>query len=758
MWRLLPDFVCNLVHLALGGRHNKNRMSRIFHELKRRNVFRVGIAYIVVAWLIIQVIETVSDPLGLPEWSEAFFIVALLAFLPVALLFSWAFELTPDGLKKTKDVSSDESVTATTGKKLNYAIIAVLVFSLGYSMWERQGLVERPEQIADGSDDTAEVVETTSAASIAVLPFVNMSADPDQEYFSDGISEELLNLLAKIPDLRVPARTSSFQFKGQNVDIGEVAKQLNVKHVLEGSVRRADVRIRVTAQLIEADTGYHLWSETYDREVDDIFAIQDEISAAIVAELSDALGLKIDAAPRVSAAANPEAYNAYLLAQHQIKKRTNQDIKASIVNYESALEHDPDYAPSHAGLGLAWYLLTASGSTYGSLSLEESLAKGLPHIERALELDPDLPEALGIMGLVLNARYQYEAAIPYFEKALELNPSLTSVRNWYSQSLSELGKMDESLREMEKAYETDPLSMLTLTNYSYHLIFRRQFDKLGPVLDRLSQIDPARGARLKGNVFISDGRAADGVEQWLRSADLDSSSFQGRTLAAVGLWNLGLHDAGVAVWPLPDNLYGLVSVGTDFDYILELAQQRFNADPNNPEVLSNLAWAQWDAGNEDEGLKLAERYLRSLGDTSRPIDFVNYMFVLDAWHRGDEEMVMERIGPLEVVVDEALASGVDFFFLHLGKALIAQIHGQSEVAMEHLNAAATRSVMPVERLAYMYEIAGWDDMPEFTDIRKTHREYMFAERDKLLKIACGSDGFDVWQPSPAYCGETPALN
>ena len=239
-------------------------MGQLLQELKRRNVFRIGVAYIVVAWLVIQVIETVSDPLGLPDWTEAFFIVLMLAGLPVILLFSWAFELTPEGLKKTREVDVTKSVTDVTGKKLNHTIIVVLVLALGYFLWERQGLVEQAEQTAPVQ--AAEVTSTSGEASIAVLPFVNMSADPDQEYFSDGISEELLNLLAKIPDLRVPARTSSFQFKGQNLDIGEVAKQLNVKHVLEGSVRKADVRVRVTAQLIEADTGYHLWSDTYDRE------------------------------------------------------------------------------------------------------------------------------------------------------------------------------------------------------------------------------------------------------------------------------------------------------------------------------------------------------------------------------------------------------------------------------------------------------------------------------------------------------------
>jgi TolB-like protein/lipoprotein NlpI len=733
-------------------------MGQLLEELRRRNVFRVTVAYVIVTWLVIQVIETVSEPLGLPDWTEAFFIVLMLAGLPVVVLFAWVFELTPEGLKKTEDVDTEESVTNVTGKKLNYTIIVVLAMALGYFLWERQGLVEQAGQTAATPEQTAEVTETTGETSIAVLPFVNMSNDPDQEYFSDGISEELLNLLAKIPDLRVPARTSSFQFKGQNLDISEVAEKLNVKHVLEGSVRKADVRVRVTAQLIEVETGYHLWSDTYDRELDDIFAIQDEISAAIVTALSDTLGLEVDAAPQVKGAANPEAYNAFLLAQHQIKKRTKTDLESAIPNYERALELDPNYAPAHAGIALAWHLLTASNATYGTLTLKESLANAMPHIEKALRLDGELPEAFGVMGLLLNAQERYEEAVPYYEKALALNPSLTDVRNWYSQALADLGQQEASLAQMEKAYEMDPLSVLTLHNYTNELMMRRRFDAVEPVLDRLTQIDPARGAMFKGYLYIVQGRAAEGVEQPLRAIELDADNLNIRNQAAWGLWTLGYKEAGLSVWPFPDNVYDLVSNGTDFEYILELAQNNFNRDPDNPTTVENLAWAHWDVGNREEALTLAAQYLDSLGETRRPIDGANMLFAFDARNRGDEETALARIGPVEASIDQQIASGVDFFWVHVMKAIILDIRGNRLLALDHLEKATTRSIMPIERLAYFYKVMGWDDDADFAALQDRHRNYILAESSKLLEVACGPDGFEAWQPSAAECGKGPGPN
>ncbi len=265
----------------------------LFEELKRRNVFRVGIAYGVVAWLVLQVADIVLETLAAPDWTMKALLALLLIGFPVALLFAWAFEVTPEGIKRESEVDRSHSITHQTGRKLDRTIIAVLVIAVGYFAVDKFFL--RPEAATVSGPDVA-VSEANPAVpaesephvtaagaapekSIAVLPFVNLSSDPEQEFFSDGISEELLNVLAQYPDLRVAARTSSFQFKGQNKDVGEIAKLLKVKHILEGSVRKAGNQLRITAQLIEAENGYHLWSQTYDRTLEDVFAIQDVFSA-----------------------------------------------------------------------------------------------------------------------------------------------------------------------------------------------------------------------------------------------------------------------------------------------------------------------------------------------------------------------------------------------------------------------------------------------------------------------------------------------
>ena len=259
-----------------------------FAELKRRNVFKVAAAYIIVGWLIMQAGDTLAPALHLPEWVNSVLVFFLLLGFPLAMFFAWAFEMTPEGIKKEKNIERDQSITRVTGQKLNYTIIGLLVLTVGYFVYDKF-VSSTPNAVETTAvSSPASESQTNPYQTIAVLPFVNMSEDPGNEYFSDGLTEELLNILAKIKELRVAGRTSSFAFKGKGEDLRIIGEKLNVSSILEGSVRKDDKRnrVRITAQLINVDDGYHLWSETYDRELDDIFAIQDEIAREVARALT----------------------------------------------------------------------------------------------------------------------------------------------------------------------------------------------------------------------------------------------------------------------------------------------------------------------------------------------------------------------------------------------------------------------------------------------------------------------------------------
>ncbi len=319
-------------------------MMSLFSELKRRNVFRVAIAYVVLGWIVLQVGETLAPALHLPLWVNSLLAFFVILGFPFAIFFAWAFELTPEGLKKEKDVDRSQSITNVTGRKLDFIIIAMLVVALGYFGW--QHWMAEPDGGA-----TSAVIES-GKPTIAVMPFVNMSSDPEQEYFSDGLSEELLNLLAQIPELHVTSRSSSFAFKGKEITVPDFARAMNVAHVLEGSVRKSGSTIRITAQLIEAESDGHMWSATWDRTLDDVFQIQDEIAKAVVDLLKIEL---LGDAPRTQATSG-EAYAMYLQARQLIGHRTETSFARAEELLSAALDIDPDYAPVWAGLSQSYLL------------------------------------------------------------------------------------------------------------------------------------------------------------------------------------------------------------------------------------------------------------------------------------------------------------------------------------------------------------------------------------------------------------------
>jgi len=408
----------------------------LFEELKRRNVFRVGAAYLLFAWVIIQVTDTVAPVLQLPEWTLALVTWISIIGFPIALFFAWAFELTPDGIKSEKDVDRSEPITRQTGQKINIVVIALLVVAVAF-------LVGKAYVFKDTADPESLALDSAPAPvpegydSVGVLPFVNMSDDPSQEYFSDGIAEELLNALAKLKDLQVAARTSSFAFKGQNQDIMDIGRKLNVDTVLEGSVRKSGSRIRITAQLIDVDNGYHLWSETYDRELTDIFAIQDEITAAIVNALLTHFDTDHIPENQRPAATDVSAYDAYLKGRHKLYSLEDGAGREALQLFRAATDADPTFAAAWAARAVTVILLREDAFREG-IPREESELLARNAIDRALALDPNLAEAHIAQGMLHADRYEFEDALASLEKALEINPSLVEGRIWRSRILSRL--------------------------------------------------------------------------------------------------------------------------------------------------------------------------------------------------------------------------------------------------------------------------------------------------------------------------------
>ncbi len=438
------------------------KMHKLLQEIKRRNVFRVALVYIIAGWLTMQIVDVMFPALNLPEWMVSAVAALLLIGFPFALIFAWAFELTPEGIKREKDVDRSQSITAQTGRKLNQSALIILAIAVAFLLIDKFFLRQSAEseavpQAAERVDAAPEISATDSAPSIAVLPFVNMSADMENEYFSDGLSEELLNVLARIPQLRVAGRTSSFAFKGKNDDLRTIGDALNVEHILEGSVRRSNTRLRITAQLIDTDNGFHLWSETYDRELDDVFAIQDEIANAV----ADSLKLTLLGTPELHGRGTDSlrAYELFLQAQYLFNQANQENLEKAIAALETALQIDSQFARGWALLARVYQLYVAS-----YVPPDDNFGQGFTvvreYANRAVTLDGESADARIALGVaLLMADWNLDAANQQFSHALGLEPGNVDAVYWLALLRHLRGDQDSAIRLIERALATDPLSI-----------------------------------------------------------------------------------------------------------------------------------------------------------------------------------------------------------------------------------------------------------------------------------------------------------
>ena len=441
---------------------DSSRSMAFFSELKRRRVGKVAIGYGAVAWMVTEASSVVMPALRLPEWTVTFVVVFLMVGFPVAMIMAWVFDVGPQGIKRTVPLH-DETASMQVRLRVAYAAVVVLLMAgLGYLLYER-GL--------------GRAMAGERRGSIAVLPFTNLSGDSAKDYFSDGMSEELLNLLARVPGLQVASRTSSFAYKGRNVDIREVGSQLGVDTVLEGSVRQAGDQVRITAQLIDTETGFHLWSETYDRQLADIFQVQDEIAGAIVSKL------RIQLAPEDQQLAqrtraptqNVEAYELYLQGRAVWKKRGEENLKRAIELYQSALARDPAFARAHAALASAYVVMAGYTKEQGDEKKFNPMAE--TSARQALVLEPNIGEAHAVLAQINADRGDFLDAESGFFFAISLEPNEPTPHHWYSILLSKVGRLQAALTQARRAYELDPSSPVLAANLGNMLLQLGQDDE-----------------------------------------------------------------------------------------------------------------------------------------------------------------------------------------------------------------------------------------------------------------------------------------
>ncbi|NIP18722.1 MAG: tetratricopeptide repeat protein [Xanthomonadales bacterium] len=436
----------------------------VFAELKRRNVFKVALLYIVAGWLTLQVADVLFGQLGVPDWTFRFLFGMLVICFPLVLLFSWIFELTPEGIRRESDVADGASITLHTGQRINKAIVVLLTLSIVTVVVDRfipeddarPATVSHAEAIAAGTDEETELPEQIIEKSIAVLPFVNMSGDPDNEYFSDGLTEELLNALTRLGELKVAGRTSSFAFKGKEADLRDIASQLDVANLLEGSVRKDGNRVRITAQLVKASDGFHLWSDTYDRELDDIFEIQEEIAEMVAGALrATLLDLEEDTlVPQHTDDA--EAYEAYLRGTFMLRRAPDDEDtrRRAEAEFLHALNLDQGFTLARWGL----FKVLDARFRNGAVDFQQGVEELEELAGVLMDENPNLAESLLAKGRAASARYRFSDALDAYQAAVDTHPGNLDALNWMGHMFMVSGQPERAVERYIEVLGKDPIA------------------------------------------------------------------------------------------------------------------------------------------------------------------------------------------------------------------------------------------------------------------------------------------------------------
>lgn len=574
------------------------RVQNFLAEMKRRRVWRVAGAYVVVVWMTLEIALTSFDVFGFPQWVSTLAVLGAFLGLPVALTLAWAFDITPEGVVRTPaavdtgeggagggaEAVQDRAPVAgpgvvvqaapSTGRLMGVFGVGILVALVGFGAYAHYG--------------PGGAARTTPAEiqSLAVLPFLDLSAAQDQGYFTDGVTEELLNRLARVPELQVAGRTSSFAFKGTTLGLKEIGQRLNVDAVLEGSVRREGDRVRVAAQLTDVASGFELWSETYDRAVGGILEIQDEIANAIVDELR--LQLSPSGAEALVGTESVKAHDDYLLGLARWHRRTPSDLEKALSYFQSAVQEDPNYALAYAGLAQTYAVLPF----YSDMPRTVAASKANEAAAHALALDAHLAEAHAALGQIAQAlEWDLAGAELSYQRALEFSPGYATGHQWYAETLLMLGRLRQAHTEIDRALALDPLSPAAQFTRSYLLSVEHDYADADAAYDRLLQRAPDFVPGWMGRLLtaLAAGRWAT-ARQAVPGAYADPAVRSAVQAVVDGLESPAGRPAAVAVLDdlgaaMPSTQRGLfyAALGAD-DAALRMVEQAFveGQDPNLP--------------------------------------------------------------------------------------------------------------------------------------------------------------------------------
>jgi TolB-like protein/Tfp pilus assembly protein PilF len=736
-----------------------------YEELNRRNVAKVAVLYIIAAWLILQVADVLFDAMELPStWVRLVLAIIILGF-PLALIFSWVYEMTPEGLKKEKDIDRSQSITPDTGRKVNVLIIVMLALAIGAVVVDRLIPESTPvadNRVIDGAVETKAVDPATLAAmkfapaaerSIAVLPFVNMSADEENEFFADGLSEELLNVLARIKDFKVAGRTSSFAFKGKNEDFKMIGEALNVKNILEGSVRKSGDTVRVTAQLIEVSNGYHLWSDTYDRKLDNIFEIQDEIATQVVAALKqELLGASDQAVIAKKSTENIEAYQHYLKGLHHVAYRSREQLELALAEFREAARIDPNYALAHTGIAYV-YVMQAS---YAYRSIAEVGPLAELSIEKAFAIDDQLSEAWAIKAQLLSGMGAPDSEkIPLLERAIALNPNNAYAYMWLASSF--FASDSERMWELyNKAYELDPLAPVIVQNMATYTALDGDMEKAAYYADQLKEIAPNWDGtyRTSSSLAMFQGNMEQEIRSMHKVLELDPDSITTYETLADYYTLLGdleqaqaLIDKGRRLNPAYGGIAaseaGIQLLQGNKEAAVQLMQAMVRKWPEDKTLLRDAARIEAFAGNLQQANDL---YLRSYGYQEYPSEwavdsnktFDGSLFAYVIYQLGDTETAVELSESIQGFFAGLAEQGRQFWLIGSFIANAAAAVQDREGALSGLRLALDQGMTagPIFRLNPVYDFLR--DDPEYLALSQE-----LERRRKAVVVALAKDGLIV---------------